>query len=149
MSEDTTTIYESPQSAPMDEFWLEQGKKLVGDSAGAITEGTKSMLTVVGLLKGIYIGIIGFADYIPKDFPLIYKSLYLLPLLFWLVALHYYVSVLSTREVRFNMYNPEEIKKNYFEILSRKQRSFTVGVWLQSIGIVVLMALMIVRFRLG
>ena len=149
MAENNNKIYDSPSSDPMDAFWLEQGKKLIEDSVGAITDGTKSMLTVVGLLKGIYIGIIGFADYIPKALPLIYKSLYLLPLLFWLVALHFYVNVLSTRKVNFNIYNPGEIKNEYFEILSRKQRNFKVGLWLQSIGIVVLISLMVVRFWLG
>jgi len=149
MPEENTTVYDSPPSDPMDLFWLEQGKKLVEDSIGAITDGTKSMITVVGLLKGIYIGIIGFADFIPKTFPLMYKFLYLLPLLFWLVALHSYGYVLSTRKVQFNIHNPGEIKDIYFQILAQKQQSFNIGLWLQSIGIVVLLFLMIIRFRLG
>ena len=57
--------------------------------------------------------------------------------------------IVINHEVHFNIHDPEEIRNRYFKILSQKQKNFETGVWLQSIGIVVFIALMIFRFRLG
>ena len=68
---------ETPDSPPADPehlFWLEQGRRMLTDSVSltAVREAAKSMMTGLGAMQTIYIGVLGFADFVPKtmDLPL-------------------------------------------------------------------------------
>ncbi len=141
-------IFESPPSRPDDEFWLEQGRELVKGSITAVLDAAKSLLTGLGLLQGIYLGIIGFADYIPKTMPLHWKSLFLLPLISWLVALSFCLWVVMTKRFEFHPRSPDEIRETYEKILEEKQRFLKAAFVFMALGIILAMLLFIFRYQL-
>ena len=139
-------IYDSAPAEPDDEFWLEQGKKMVGDSITAVREAAKTLMTGLGLLQGIYLGILGLADYIPATMSLEHKGLFLLPLLFWLTALYHCLQVMMTKRLDINLLSPDDIRKKSEKVLTDKQRKLQWAFWTLVIGLVA--ALMLLVFRL-
>lgn len=99
MTDEKERIYDSAPSEPDDEFWLEQGKKMASESITAVREAAKVLMTGLGLFKGIFLVILGFADYIPKTMPIMYKSLFLVPLLFLLISLYHCLKVMMTQQL--------------------------------------------------
>lgn len=69
----TDEVFESGPSEPLDDFWLEQGKKLMEGSIPAIEEAASSLIRAIGLLKGIHLGILGFAGFVPKNAVMAHK----------------------------------------------------------------------------
>ncbi len=74
MADTNDMIFDSAPSNPDDDFWLEQGKKMVQDSITAVREAAKALITGLGLMQSVYLGILGFAGFIPKSLPLTQKA---------------------------------------------------------------------------
>jgi hypothetical protein len=145
MPEKKDIIYDSPQLEPDDEFWLEHGKKMLEESIGSVRDAAKSMMTGLGLLKGIYLGILGFADYIPKTMPIYLKSLFIIPLIFWLVALYHCMQVLMTKRLYINIHSPDDIRQKSENVLLEKQASLHWAYGSLSLGIIAALLLLIFR----
>ena len=148
MPNENEKIYDSPPSEPDDDFWLEQGKKMIEGSFGAVQEATKSLMTGLGLLQSIYLGILGFADYIPKTLSLPVKTIFLLPLLFWLLALYSCLQVMMTKRLDITLFSPDDIRSNYNRVLRDKQKNLKSGFWELTIGLVVAFLLLFFRFKM-
>ena len=147
MKDKKEIIYDSADPDPNDEFWLEQGKKMVEGSLSALQDAAKSLITGLGLLKAFYIGILGFAEYIPKNMPIMYKSLFLIPLLFWLAALYSCLQVMMTRRLDIILCSPDDIRKKFTEVLLEKQSSLKWAYWLLTIGIFFFLFLLLLPFK--
>lgn len=87
-------------------------REMVEGSIEAVREAAKQLMTGLGFLQTIYLGILGFANFIPKEMPLLPKALFLAPLLLWLVALYCSMKVLMTKPYALNLHAPEEIPTN-------------------------------------
>lgn len=148
MSMNDEKIYESPASCPDDEFWLGQGRKMVEDSLKAVHEASKSLMTGIGLLKGIYLAILGFTEFIPERFTFYQKGVFLLPILMWLLALYCFLRVMMPDRYDVNLFSPEDIRSNHGTILLRKHRYMYAGFWALSLGIIITLVLLIYRFSL-
>ncbi len=148
MTGEKDMVFESSPSGPDDEFWLEQGRELVKGSINAVLDAAKSLLTGLGLLQGIYLGIIGFADYIPKTMPLYWKSLFLVPLISWLVAISFCLWVVMTKRVEFHPRSPDQIRETHEKILEEKQRFLKAAFFFMALGIILAMLLFIFRYQL-
>jgi len=148
MTDEKDMVFESPPSRPDDEFWLEQGRELVKGSINAVLDAARSLLTGLGLLQGIYLGIIGFADYIPKIMPWAYKCLFLAPLISWLVALSFCLWVAMTKRFEFHPHSPDEIRETYEKILEEKQRFLKAAFFFMALGLISAMLLFIFRYQL-
>lgn len=145
MPENKEIIYESAESEPDDEFWLEQGKKMREESLCAVREAAKALITGLGLLKGIYLGILGFADYVPKEIPLSYKSLFIIPLFFWLIALYHSLEVMMTKRLDINLLSPDDIRQKSEKMLLEKHSSLQCSYWTLTIGVLIAILLLIFR----
>ncbi len=145
MADRDDIIYDSPPSEPDDEFWLEQGKKMIEESFGSVRDAAKSLITGLGLLKAIYLGILGFADFIPEAMPLAQKSLFIIPLLFWLSALYYCLRVMMTRELNINLHSPDDIRNKSEIALKEKQKSLQLAFWMLTIGLIAALILLVIR----
>lgn len=141
------TIYDSPPSEPDDAYWLDQGKKLIEGSFAAVQEGAKSLMTGLGLLNTMYLGILGFSDFLPKDMPFSLRLLYLIPVLFWLIGLFCAMQVMMTREMRFILFSPDNIRTNIEQSLVLKQRNMNWSFWMIVAGL--FSALMLIICRIG
>lgn len=146
MADEKEIIYDSAPAEPDDDFWLEQGQKMISGSITAVREAAKALMTGLGLLKGIYLGVLGFADYIPKTMPLLHRSLFLLPLLLWVTALYLCLQVMMTTRLDINLHSPDDIRKKSESVLNEKQGRLRWAFWTLVIGLVA--ALMLLVFRL-
>ena len=145
MKKQEDKVYDSPPSQPDDAFWLDQGREMVKSSIPSLTEASKTMLTGLNILQGIYAGIIGFTKYIPEDLDILLKSLFFIPFIFWVIALFFYLDVSFTKKYIPHLLSPEDIKEKYVSICKDKQRSLTIAYWLQTLGIVAFFILLIIR----
>ncbi len=141
MANENEKIYDSGPSEPDDDFWLEQGRKMVEGSLPSVRDAAKSLMTGLGVLKAIYLGILGFADLVPKTASLSLKSLFTLPLIFWLGALYCCLCVMMTKESQINLYSPDNIRQNAECTLKSKQNSLKLAFWLLTIGLIFAIAL--------
>lgn len=93
-------IYQSAPSEPDDDFWLEQANKLIVESLPAVRSAAVSLMTGLGALQGIYLGMLGFAKFIPDTADLWMKALFLAPLLCWMMGLYQCLKVAKSEELR-------------------------------------------------
>src|SRR6185295_1137852 len=82
-------VYTSAPSEADDDFWLAQGKLMLSESLATVRSAANALMTALGVLQGIYLGILGFAEFIPKTLSLWQKCLFLVPLIIWLAALYH------------------------------------------------------------
>lgn len=141
-------IYESPASAPDDDFWLEQGRKMVTESRPQLQEATKSLMTGLTALQGIYLAILGFAKFVPDDISLLAKFFFILPLLFWMFGLYFCLKVLKTERIEINLNSPDDIRKKSFELLEFKQRELDYGFGWMLAGVVTACLLIVFRLKM-
>ena len=147
MSNKNDIILESPPSQSGDDFWLAQGQKMVEKSLDNVKEGAKALIQGLGLLKSIYLAILGFSGFMPAGEPFFIKSVYLLPLIIWLFALYLGLGVLLTERSEINLFSPEEIREDYNKTLLYKQKKLMNSYWALSGGLILVILLMI--FRVG
>ena len=141
-------IFESAPSAPDDDFWLEQGKKMVEDSLTAVRAAAKRLLTGLEIIMGIYLGILGFADFIPKELPLPQKALFVTPLLLWLISLYCALQVMMTRQLNILLHSPDDIREKSEQILREKQTNLNWAFATLAVGMLAAFALLIFRLKI-
>ena len=145
MAQQEENIYDSPQEQLDDDFWLEQGKKMVEDSMPAVREAAKALMTGLGLLKAIYLGILGFADYVPKEMSLGLKSLFLAPLGLWLGALYFSVEAIIPKRATLILQSPDDVRRTSQAQLRAKEESLEWAFRLLAVGLVAALVLMLIR----
>ena len=143
MSETKDIVFDSAPSEPDDSFWLEQGKKMVGDSITAVREAAKSLIQGVGIIQALYIGMFGFADLIPKSAPTLAKTLFIVPLLLWLVSLYSALQVMMTQEHEIFLHSPDDIRETSEKILKEKQKNLKWAFSTLAAGLVVAFMLLV------
>lgn len=137
---------DSPPPKPDDDLWLEYGRKMVQDGPAAIRSAATSLMTGLSALQGIYLGILGFAKFVPDDTNVGMKTVYVLPLLFWIVALFLCLRVMMTDAANVNLNAPDQLREQYARWVERKQGQLVYAfVWLccgmlMAIGLVLLRA---------
>jgi hypothetical protein len=145
MSEDNEIIYDSPTSVPEDDFWLEHGKQMVTESLPAIRSAANALIMAVGVMEAIYMGILGFGEFIPTTLLFLQKIVFATPLLIWLGSIYCCIGVVMTRELEIYLYSPEEIKNKSTAFVIEKQRQLKWGFWLLVVGLVAAFVLFVVR----
>jgi hypothetical protein len=141
-------VYDSAPSEPDDDFWLEQGRKMVADSLPTVRTAAASLTTAIGVLQGIYLGILGFAKFVPDALPLYQKALFIIPLIFWLVALYNCIDVALTRRIDVYMHSPEDIRERSLSLAAEKQRSLQWAFWLLTLGLLAAFGLLMYRLNM-
>jgi hypothetical protein len=145
MSNDGDRIYDSAPPEADDEFWLEQGKKMIEGSIEAAREAAKALMTGLGLLEAIYLGILGFAKFIPESMPLPQKSLFIIPLLLWLISTYSCLEVMMTKKLEINLHSPDNIRKTSEALLKERQKNLQSAFWTLALGLIVTILLFTFR----
>lgn len=148
MAESDDDIFDSQPSDPEDAIWLEQGKLMLTESLESVRSAANGLLTALSLLEAIYLGIIGFADFLPKDCPITVTMLFFTPLLLWLVSIYFCVLVLLTKRFEIRLHAPHEIKTVSNQILRARQRYLILAFWALAGGLLSAFALMLLRLYL-
>lgn len=140
-------IYDSPPSEPDDELWLAHGAKMLEDSVPSVRDAAGGLMTALGLLQTVYLGILGFAKFIPEEMEVYRKALFVVPLVPWVFATYFCLRVMKTELVNVNLRSPSDIREKAAKLLEEKQRHLEVAFALLIAGIV--LAFVMVVFRLG
>lgn len=140
-------VYESAPGQPDDAAWLEIGGKLRSESLPSVREAAKSLMTALSLVKGIYLGILGFSNYLPENLHLypLQLAAYFIPLVLWLVALYFCMGVLMTKTWDINLFSPDDISEKVGVMMAEKQHALLIAFWCFTSGLVVALGLLLVR----
>jgi hypothetical protein len=122
--------------------------KMVADSLPTVRTATASLTTAIGVLQGIYLGVLGFAKFVPEALPLYQKALFIIPLIFWLVALYNCIDVALTKRIDVYMHSPEDIREKSLALAAEKQRSLQWAFWLLTLGLLAAFALLMYRLNM-
>lgn len=147
MSENNEKIFHSPASEPEDEFWLTHGKQIIIESLPAVRSAANSVITALGFIQAIYLGMLGFGDFIPEKIPWEYKALFFIPLIFWLVSLYCCISVVMTGKMKIVLNSPEDIKDKSLKFVLKKQCALRWGFVFMAAGLLIAVVLFIMRFQ--
>ncbi|HDP97865.1 MAG TPA: hypothetical protein ENN22_01615 [bacterium] len=104
-----------------------------------------SLISALGVIKAIYFGILGFAEFIPENWSIWGKCLFIMPLLIWLTALNCCVQMVMTQKLVLYLHSPENIQQICKSTIMEKQRQLEWGFFLLEAGLIVAFVLLIVR----
>jgi hypothetical protein len=147
MLDEQQGYYEGSPPKTESDFWLDQGKRILPDYITAMQAAAKSLIIVLAMLEAVYLAILGFAECAPKSMPMIQKSLFMTPPLFWLAALYYCLRVLMFERYEINLRSPSDIRTKSEYILEDKHDSLQWAYWLLLSGVVAAAMLLIFRTR--
>ncbi|HEY9231013.1 MAG TPA: hypothetical protein VIS78_02675 [Blastocatellia bacterium] len=141
-------VYASAPSEIDDDFWLEQGRLMLKESLATVRGAANALMTALGVLQGIYLGMLGFANFIPQTLPAAAKLVFFTPLLLWLLALYCCVTVAMTDKLLVNLQSPSDIRDQSTRLLEEKQRYLERAFWALAVGLVAAFALLIYRLEM-
>lgn len=141
-------IFDSAAPDPQDKIWLEQGKHMLTESLTNVRNAANGLLTALGLLEGIYLGMLGFAKFIPEDLSVEQKTFFFTPLLFWLVSVYFCVAVLMTQKLEVNLNSPTDIREKTTRQLLDKQFLLKMAFWLLAFGVLAAFGLLVMRLKI-
>lgn len=141
-------IYDSPPSESDDDLWLGHGAKILEDSVPGARNAASELLKALGLLQTVYLGILGFAKFVPENLEVYNKALFLAPIIPWVIATYYCLLVMKTEIVKINLRSPSDIREKAAVILKKKQHNLEITFALLTTGIVLAFIMIIFRLRL-
>lgn len=123
-------------------FWRETGRGLIRDSILAIDETARQIITVSGILEGLYFHSITFSD-IRKELTNFDLFIYILPLALLLLSLATALLVFFPESNRINILSSDGSKKIYEDIVKSKLMTMRVSSIFLVLGIGSIVAAMI------
>lgn len=148
MIETDDEILVSAPSEPDDDFWLEQGRKMLADSLASVRTAAGELMKGLGILQGLYLGILGFTEFVPKTFSVVAKFFFIVPLLLWLVALYHCLKVMMTEAAEVNLNAPGEVRGFYGRLLCEKQAALQQAFWWLFGGLVFGFVMVVFRLKM-
>lgn len=143
---DDEIIYDSPPSETDDNLWLAHGAKILEDSVPGVRNAASELLKALGMLQTVYLGILGFAKFVPENIEVYNKALFVIPIIPWIFATYYSLRVMKTEIVKINLRSPSDIREKATGLIEEKQRYLEIAFALLVAGI--LFAFLMVIFRL-
>ena len=125
----------SPEASLPDDpnaFWREAGRELVKGSIASCDEIAKQLVTVTGLLEGLYFHAITFSDLLdktkhPNSTLSTWWGLYLLPIALLLVSLTFALLVFFPQRYNINLASAQGSKTAFEAIAARKLRCVQIS----------------------
>ena len=145
---DEEIIYESPPSESDDDVWLAHGAKMLEDSVPSVRSAAGELIKALGLLQTVYMGILGFAKFVPENMEVYNKALFFLPVIPWVTAIYYCLRVMKTEIVKINLRSPSDIREKAAALLEEKQRNLEIAFVLLIVGIVLAFVMVVFRVRM-
>jgi hypothetical protein len=144
---ETEIIYDSPPSEVDDELWLAHGAKMLEDSVPGVRSAASELIKGLGMLQTVYLGILGFAKFIPENMEVHNKALFVVPIIPWVMATYYCLRVMKTEIVSINLRSPSDIREKAAQLLEEKQRALEIAFALLIAGIVCAFVMVVFRLR--
>lgn len=144
----TEVIYDSAPSEVGDELWLAHGAKMLEDSVPGVRSAASELIKGLGMLQTVYLGILGFAKFIPEGMEVYNKALFVVPIVPWVLATYYCLRVMKTEIVSINLRSPSDIREKAAELLEEKQQHLEIAFVLLIAGIVLAFVMVVFRVRM-
>lgn len=148
MPDEIIDLGDSPPTPPDADLWLEYGRKMVNDAPASLRGAATSLMTGLGALQGIYLGILGFAKFIPENIDTVLKLIFVIPLILWMIALYHCLKVLMTSVSEVNLNAPDELREDYKQMIAEKQYLLQLAFGFLLCGIAVAILLIIFRTKM-
>ena len=126
----------------------EIGERVGIDSLPAVRAAAASLMTGLGALQGIYLGMFGFAKFVPETAELWMKALFLAPLLCWLTGLYECLKVAKTEELSIYRNSPEDIRRELGDLAKEKQRELDLAFYWMLGGLLAAFVLVALRMKM-
>lgn len=139
-------IYSSAPDEPDDDFWLQEGKRLVTESLASVRNAANSLTASLGVLQSFYLGIIGFDQL--TDFGAAAKALFLLPMALWLIALYLCLAIIMTKKFPVFTNAPSDIRDKIMQLVMQKQNQLQWAFGLLAVGLLAASILLYWRLNL-
>lgn len=112
MNEDNLLQKQEPDpfEKELREFWKETGRQMVRNSIAAIDEVGKQIITVDGVLIGLYFNAIAFGDLRKTPLPGVTVLIYLLPVIFMFLSLLAALLIFYPDRFKVDLRSSEAIK---------------------------------------
>lgn len=120
-------------------FWHGVAQDIVKGSATSIDETARQVITVVGIMEGLYFHAITFADLGGQNLDAWSILAYLGPLIFWLFSLVSASLVFTPRIYKFNLASSEGAKTTHEDIVQRKYMFLMLSLLWMLIGSFILL----------
>ena len=140
-------IYDSPPSDADDDLWLAHGAKILDESVPGVRGAASELIKALGMLQTVYLGILGFAKFIPEGMEVYNKALFVVPIVPWVLATYYCLRVMKTEIVKINLRSPSDIREKASSLLEEKQRYLEIAFALLIAGIVLAFVMVVFRLR--
>jgi len=114
-------------------------------SLAGVRGAATAMMTSLGAMQAIYIGVLGFADFIPKEMALPLKWFFAAPPMLWLIALYLCLKMLKTDGMEVRLKAPNEIRDRLTAVVRDKQHDLDVAFWLLLAGLAAAALLLVWR----
>jgi hypothetical protein len=147
MPDEMIDLGDSPPTPPDADLWLEYGRKLVNDAPASLRGAATSLMTGLGALQGIYLGILGFTKF-ADNISVTAKLVLALPLLAWMVALYHCLKVLMTEVTELHLNSPSDLRADYARMIAEKQHLLTIAFWLLTGGLAAAILFIVFRTRM-
>jgi hypothetical protein len=150
MDDDLIVRPEKPDPAMQDlvteaaAFWKETGRTLVRQSISSIDDTAKHILSVAGILIGLYFNAIAFGDLRGAIDDPVQVAIYLAPIALLIASVTAALWVFLRSQYSLNILSSGGAKQVYEEVLRRKMRALRIGSICLVLGIV---AVLIAVFR--
>lgn len=128
-------IYSSAPSEPDDDFWLQEGKRMVTESLASVRNAANSLTASLGMLQSFYLGILSFGEPLPENSSFFAKALFVAPMILWLFALYLCIAVVMTKKFPVYTNSPSDIRDKTTQLLLQKQKQLQWAVGLLAIGL--------------
>ncbi len=106
------------------------------------------MPALPGRKKGIYLGILGFAKFVPEDVKPPIKFLFVTPLIVWMIALYHCLKVMMTEVMELNLNSLDEIKRHLTRLAAEKHAALQHAFWWLFGGVVAAAGLVVLRLKM-
>jgi len=140
-------IYPSPPSEPDDEFWLEEGKRMVSESLYTVRNAASALIAALGILQGVYLAVLGFGEKQLRSLSFLQQALFIAPVLLWLVSFYLCLAVVMTKKLVVFTNSPSDVRDKSIRLLLKKQLQLQWAFWLLALGLLATFGLIFSRLQ--
>ncbi len=126
-------IFPSAPVEPDDDFWLQEGQRLVTESLVSVRNAANALTAALGVLQSFYLGIIGFDKL--TNVSAMAKALFLLPMALWLIALYLCLAIVMTKKFPVFTHAPSDIRDKTMQLVMQKQNQLQWAFGLLAAGL--------------
>jgi hypothetical protein len=147
LSESIEKIYSSPPSEPDDEFWLEEGKRMVIESLNTVRNAASALIAALGILQGVYMAVLGFGEKQLGSLSFLQQALFIAPVLLWLASFYLCLAVVMTKKLAIFTNSPSDVRDKSIRLLLKKQLQLQWAFWLLALGLLATFGLFFFRLQ--